>query len=512
MAEAKKIGLDDYRLDHSLEELLALPTIDLDDPKFAGLEQSYLKWKLTGTTTVEDIGFRNLTDLGNGERLALRERDEDGQYRIHYSNDVGWRYWDDTYWRTDTTSEIGRRAVGAVRLIHSEASKARDKEEAKALGSWAIKSEAAGKISAMVEMARLVPGISVESDVWDKNPWLLNLKNGTFDLEHQTLNRHQRDDFITKYIDLAYNPAATCPLWLSFLNRIIPNQETLNYVQRAVGYSLSGSTREHCFFILYGTGANGKSTFLDVIREMLAGYGGVMRAESLMVQNNSGGGANPDIAALRGLRFVSSSETDEGKRLAEGLLKEMSGNRTIKARFLYKDEFEFEPTFKIWLAVNHLPRIRGTDEGIWRRLKRIPFSVSIPTDQQDKTLVYRLLLELPGILAWAMEGYRSWAAIGIGDCEEVNSATKEYREQSDSLKSFIDDCCIIGLDRFVEKADLYEKYSEWAKKSGEYPLSKTMFGTRISERGFQGRKSGKWFWDGIGLAGGTIDQESWLTN
>jgi putative DNA primase/helicase len=367
------------------------------------------------------------------------------------------------------------------------------------------------KINAMLESAKNKPGMSVSTSMFDSNPWLLNLKNGTSNLETGDLQPHNQKDFITKYIDIDYDPTATCPLWIQFLERIIPSEATRQYVQRAVGYSLSGSTREHCFFILYGTGANGKSTFLDVLREMLAGYGGVMRAESLMVQNNQGGGASPDIAALRGLRFVSSSETDEGKRLAEGLMKEMSGNRTIKARFLYKDEFEFQPTFKIWLAVNHLPRIRGTDEGIWRRLKRIPFNVSIPTNEQDKKLVDKLILELPGILTWALEGYKIWAKDGIGDCEEVTSATKEYRDQSDSLKTFIEECCVLGHDRFVEKADLYQKYQEWAKNSGEYGVSKTVFGTRIMERGIEGRKSGKWFWDGIGLAGGEHEQEDWLS-
>jgi putative DNA primase/helicase len=451
-----------------------------------------------------------LTDLGNAERLVLAERDDAGNYLIHYSQDAGWRYFEATHWKTDITSEIGRRAIHAVRRIHLEADKTRDKDMRQNIYNWEIRSEAAGKITAMVELTKIIPGISVEPNVWDKNPWLLNYKNGTANLHTGEFYPHRRQDFITKLIDLDYDPKAQCPEWEKFLTRILPNSETQRFVQRAVGYSLTGLTREHCFFILYGTGANGKSTFLDTLRAMMFDYGGVVRAESLMIsKNNSGAQASPDIAALRALRLVTSSETDEDRHLAEGLIKEITGNRTIKARHLYQNEFEFEPTFKIWLAVNHLPRIKGTDEGIWRRLRRLPFNISIPLHEQDKTLIDKLLTELPGIHAWAMTGLKIYLSSGLGTCPEVDDATREYREQSDLLKPFIDECCITGPSRFVEKSTLYEVYSEWCKKNGEYTLSKQYFGTRIVERGFKPRKSGKWFWDGIGIIGGSIINDDW---
>ena len=217
----QKIGLDDYLLTHTVDELAALEVVDIDAPELSHLADSYDQWKAQ-TDKVEDIGFRHTTDVGNTERLALRNR-EDANYLIHYCEDAGWRYFAGTHWKRDTTSEIPRRAVRCVKLIYDEAHQCKDDERQKALYSWAMKSQAAGRISAMIELCRAVPQVSIDIRSWDCDPWLLNLKNGVLNLHTAQLRGHRSSDLITKLIDIDYNPEALCPLWDSFLSRIVPS-------------------------------------------------------------------------------------------------------------------------------------------------------------------------------------------------------------------------------------------------------------------------------------------------
>jgi putative DNA primase/helicase len=315
----------------------------------------------------------------------------------------------------------------------------------------------------------------------------LNLKTGK-------LQPHCRGDLITRLIPIDYDEHATCPLWMSFLERVTGSDvELMGFLQKAIGYSLTGSTREQCLFILYGLGANGKTTFLNILLSLLADYGKQTRTETLLVKR--GDQIPNDVARLAGARFVSAVETESGRRLAEGLVKQMTGGDRMTARFLHHEFFEFQPTFKLWLAVNHKPRITGSDHAIWRRIRLIPFTVTIPGAERDPDLTEKLKEALPGVLAWAVAGCLAWQAEGLKAPEAITAATKEYRDESDVIENFIHERCKTGPDCEVSKAGLYEAYAEWCQKSGERPVSKKELGTRLTEKGVsddRNRKSRFW--------------------
>lgn len=508
-----KIGLDDYLLTHTKDDLLSLAEIPLDDPRFEGLHKQYNEWKLRDPSDkIEDIGFRPTTDVGNAERLALRNLDGDNNYLIHFSEDAGWRYFADTHWKRDITSEIQKRAIKTVKLIYEEAHQCKDEDRQKALYAWGIKSQAAGRIAAMQDLVKSVPGISIEPGVWDTDPWLLNVRNGTIDLKTGELRPHRGADMITKCAATAYDSAAGCPLWEKFLDRILPDEPTRSFVQRAVGYSLSSSVREQCFFLLYGTGANGKSTFLKTLRALLSDYAGVVRTDVLLASEKQGCNASPEIAALRGLRFVSASETEGGRKLAEGLIKEITGGESLRARFLYHDDFEFQPQFKLWLAVNHLPRIQGTDNGIWRRIRRVPFNVIIPDEEQDKELDKKLMTELPGILNWVLRGTQLWLESGLPIPEQVRTAIAEYREQSDPLADYFDERYTITKNELdqLPRQKMYQSYDQWAKDNGIKPYGQRYFAQLLRDRGCGERKSNSVrFWTRVAEKGTRDEPEPW---
>jgi putative DNA primase/helicase len=239
---------------------------------------------------------------------------------------------------------------------------------------------------------------------------------------------------------------------------------------------------------LHGSGSNGKSTFLEVLQALLGDYG--VQADFATFVEKKGDGPRNDVARLAGARMVRSSEIGEGKRLNESLVKSLTGQDTIAARYLYSEAFEFKPTFKLWLAANHKPVIRGTDHAIWRRVRLIPFTVTIRDDEKDETLKDRLLTELPGILQWAVAGCQQWLESGLRPPDVVMAATQAYQSESDILGAFLDECCELGTGLEVAAGDLYAAYRKWAKDNGEFELSQTAFGRRIEERGFDVRKNG----------------------
>lgn len=273
-----------------------------------------------------------------------------------------------------------------------------------------------------------------------------------------------------------------------------------------IGYSLTGSTREQCLFMPYGSGANGKSTFLEAIAEMLAGYAQRTPTETLMAKDT--GGISNDIARLKGARFVIASEVEENKRLAESLVKQMTGSEKITARFMRAEFFEFTPMFKLWVGTNHKPIIRGTDMAIWRRIKLIPFDVTIPPEERDKDLSNKLRKELPGILNWAVMGCMEWQKNGLGEPEEVIKATGEYRSEMDVLTRFITDCCNTSTQRCAKSSELYKRYAEWAREGNEFMLSQTKFNAKLVEKGFKklNRSSG-YYWEDISIVDETPDDE-----
>jgi putative DNA primase/helicase len=440
------------------------------------------------------LSIFNLTDLGNAERFAAQHGEE-----LRYCYPWGkWIAWDERRWRVDNTGEVKRRAKRTVRSIYGEATSIEDDARRREVGIHARKSEAGARIAEMIQLAASELPILPEN--LDRDPFLLNCINGTLDLKTGELHPHQRADLLTKLTPVEYDPAATCPQWNDFLHEIMGGSlELIGFLQRAIGYVLTGDTREQVLFMLHGAGANGKSTLLDVVLALVGDYGLQTDTETLMSRKK--GGPTNDIARLRGARFVSTVETEEGRRLAEVLVKQLTGGDTVTARFLHQEFFEFKPECKLFLATNHKPTIRGTDNAIWRRIRLIPFEVTIPSERQDKTLPAKLRAELPGILAWAVKGCLEWQRFGLGTPKEVTRATESYRAEMDVIQAFIDDCCIEAPNAKASVKDLYNAYKVWCESSGEHPARKSDFGAKCQERGYHSDRGAgnRLEWHGVGL-------------
>jgi len=436
----------------------------------------------------------HLTDLGNARRLMKRHG-----YNLRYASHLKkWLAWDGTRWECDGTGIVERLAKETVISIYAEAATASDENSRKTIAKWAQQSESEKRIQATINLAVSEPGIIVKPDQLDTDDWLLNCTNGTLDLRTGHLRPHTRDDLLTKRIPVEYNLVAKCPEWLKFLDRVLSgSQPLIGFLRRAVGYSLTGITNEHVMFILHGTGRNGKSTFLETIRALLGDYAQHTPTETLMIKRS--GSILNDVARLKGARLVTASETEDGQRLAEATIKQLTGGDTITARFLHREFFEFKPAFKLFLAANHKPVIRGTDHAIWERIRLIPFKVTISEDEQDKELPAKLLAELPGVLRWAVQGCRDWQNQGLGESVEVKTATADYRSEMDALGEFIEQCCIKRPDARVGVTDFYQNYRQWCEKTGEKPLTQAAFSERLFERGFEKKKSGTMIWLRVGL-------------
>jgi putative DNA primase/helicase len=315
-----------------------------------------------------------------------------------------------------------------------------------------------------------------------------------------TLRPHQRRDMMSRSTHVTYDKKAHCQRWDSFLERVMPAPEARAYLQRAVGYSLTGSTREQCLFFCWGAGLNGKSVFLEVILAMMGDYGASARIETFMPRRP--GDIPNDLARLAGARFVTVSETSEGQRLQESLIKDATGGDTICARFLHREFFDFKPQFKLWIRGNHKPQIRGTDEGIWRRIHLIPFLVTIPKGEQDKGLVEKLKGELPGILNWALEGCAAWQEEGLNPPRAITDATSAYREEMDIVAEFLAERCVENKLASARASDLYKAYTSWCETAHERVESQKSFGQRLTEKGFERyRNNGLWY-RGVGLRAG----------
>jgi putative DNA primase/helicase len=445
----------------------------------------------------------NMTDLGNAERIV------DGHGTdLRFVPNVGWHVWDERRWRIDGDGEVHRRAKQTVRRIALDALDEPHTKKAEAQLKFAMKSEARPRLEAMVALAETDADVVASIDDLDADPYALNVQNGTVDLLTGELRDHDQADHITKLAPVFYDPAAKCPTWDGFLETSFDGEhELIRFLQRGIGYSLTGSTTAQVMFILHGRGANGKSTFLETVRSMLGDYAQQAPADLLMQARANRGGATPDLARLPGARFVSAVETGEGRKLDEPLVKQITGGDRIAARRLYRDVFEFTPTHKLWLATNHLPEVRGTDEAIWRRIRLVPFTVTIPEAKRDKGLAAKLRLELPGILAWAIRGCTDYLADGLEEPDAVKAATQSYRDDMDELGAFLEERVQIEetLDaaRLTVKASvLFTMYEYWCRGSGISPMSSTAFGRQLSERGLrrEKRRDG-WHYLGVRLEG-----------
>jgi putative DNA primase/helicase len=296
-----------------------------------------------------------------------------------------------------------------------------------------------------------------------------------------------------------YDKKADCPLWKQFMREIMDyKSDVISFVQTACGWALSGDNSEQTMFILFGTGANGKSTFLNTIMYLLGDYAIATPTETFMRKN--GDQNTNDIARLRGTRFVTTTEAEQGKRLSEPIIKQITGNDRMTARFLYGEYFNFVPTFKIFMATNHKPVIKGTDHGIWRRIKLIPFTTRIPDEKQDKELEDKLKAEASGILNWLLEGMLRWKKERLQIPKSIQNATEDYRGEMDVIGNFVIECCILDVRFSIRVRELFKAYQDWCNQNNEHACSERFLSLRLQEIGFQRiRRSEAKFWVGIGL-------------
>lgn len=444
----------------------------------------------------------NTTDTGNAERLVA-QHGLDLRYCHPWQK---WMAWDGRRWRIDVTAEVRRRAKDTARSIYSEASSVTGTDQAaetrrKELSAWARRSEARERRSAMIELAQSERRIPVLPEQLDANPWSLNCLNGVLDLRTGQLHQHRRSDLLTKLAPVAYEPGATCPTWLAFLRTIMGgNDELVGFLQRFAGYCLTGIVREHVLVVCYGTGSNGKSTFLETLTTMLGDYAWQAPPDLLMLKSLD---AHPtDVAGLFGVRFAACIETASGRRLDEARVKMLTGGDQVTARRMREDFWTFRPTHKLALGTNHKPVVATTDHGTWRRQKLVPFTVTIPTEEQDRLLPEKLRAELSGILRWAVQGCLDWQRHGLGDAEAIREATEAWRDESDVLGGFLAACCEMAPRATVQARELYARFVGYCEANGEDPLRQKPFGQRLAERGLTATKGtgGVRLWRGLRLA------------
>lgn len=440
--------------------------------------------------------FQN-TDLGNAERLAYEYGDD-----LLYCHVWGsWLAYTGARYETDATGYVDRCAYELVRTMQEEAVSIKDDDARSSAMKHARASQSASKLRNMVSiLENLVP---VVPDDLDADNYLFNAANCTIDLRTGEPRPHRQTDLITKLAPVKYDAMATCPRWEQHLREVFDgDEEIIEYLHRNIGYSMTGDVSEQIITILYGSGANGKGVTTNTVMHVLGDYAQSTRPE-LLLHKPVSNGPSPGEAALKGARFVSTSESGSGQKFDEATVKRLTGGDRIRARFNRQDEFEFDPTHKLWFATNHKPKIEGTDYAIWRRIHLIPFTVTFTEEKRDKDLEKKLRAEASGILNWMIQGCLKWQRDGLKPPEAVQEATNEYKSEMDVLAGFLDERCETEIAQMEVKASrLYQEYRKWCEQTGEFAETQTNFGLRLAERGFdKNRKSdGNWY-RGIGIRG-----------
>ena len=441
-------------------------------------------------------GKIQLTDSTNAERLC-NEHGENIRYMTAWKK---WLVWNGKRWKTDESGAlISEKCLSTIRNLHNEQLRTGDHRERIEIEKFAKISENARRRKSCIEMATQIDKLNITSDQLDTNSWLLNCQNGTLNIKTKEFTQHRQKDFITKIANVDYDPAADCPMWKQFIREIMDyKNDVINFLQTACGWAITGDIREQTMFILFGSGANGKSTFLNVILSLLGEYAMATNTETFM--RKTGDQITNDIARLRGTRFVTTTEAEQGRRLSEPLIKKITGNDQMTARFLYGEYFNFNPTFKIFMATNHKPVIKGTDHGIWRRIKLIPFTTRITEDKQDKHLESKLNTEASGILNWLLEGAERWRNEGLNAPEIILHATDEYRGEMDIIGNFIKERCVQKIGISIRIRELYKTYTDWCSDNNEHIVSERFFSLRLKEMGYeQSRTAEARFWKDLGL-------------
>lgn len=455
------------------------------------------------------------TDSGNAERLVALYG-QDIRYCIEMRR---WLVWDGRRWAVDEQQRVKQLAKRMARILYVQAAEMPEGSARTAIEKWARKSESAAGISATLASAEHEPGIPVSAADLDTHPYLLNCLNGVLDLREQKLLPHDRSYLITKLCHVEYDPNAKCPQFERFLERVMGGNEDaeldkrtrrlMAFLQRAFGYTLTADVSAKAVFCFFGRGNNGKTTLLETFRYILSEYSAQVNIDTLLVK--PGGESNAtlaDLADLRGARFVTTSEPEEGQRLKVGKLKYLSaGMGEIKSMRKYENPIYFQATHKLFLDGNHRPVVpAGGDEALWNRLKPVPFTVIIPASEIDPLMKDKLRGEAQGILAWAVRGCARWMQVGLGDPPEVGEETASWRSNSDPLKDFLDDACELDPEGWVPITQMAKAYERWAVDNGErYKLSRQKFNDQMEQRGLKRTKryadgvSGARGWSGVFL-------------
>jgi len=422
------------------------------------------------------------SDLGNSQRFVERFGS-----RIRYCHPFkSWFIYERGRWARDDRGGVQEYGKECVRYLADEAPLMDFGSEQESAFKWVGASQAHSRITGLLTLAK--SSISLIPDELDADPDLLNFPNVTVNLNTREQRDHDIRDMISKITGCEYKPDAACPRWERFIDKIMAgNKNLIGYLQRAAGYSLTGHTGERVLFLCYGRGANGKSTFLNALLSVVGDYGISVESNTFCVSR--GETVRNDLAALKGARLVTATEAGKGKRLDEAVIKQLTGGEDkIRARFLFQEYFEFKPECKIWWSFNSAPRITDSTDSIWSRVKMIPFSVVIPERERDIRLTEKLLIEAPGIMNWMLTGLKEYQRIGLAEPEEVRAATRNYREEQDTLADFFEDMCTIDDPSATCGAtDLYSDYVKWHswQEPEEKVKSQRSFGFEMNDHGFK---------------------------
>lgn len=436
----------------------------------------------------KNIQLYSPDDTGNAEILARLLKDK----AVYSPTEKTWYFWNGTRWKADEGLRIYETAEQVFDVLDRELSyfgKLGNTDAQRTIERHIRYSRSRKGVEACEKSAR--HKLALPERGFDADDMLFNVKNMTVVLDEINVQSHDPRLYMSKSSPVRFDPNAKASEWLNFLSTVFNNDLALiKYVQRAVGYTLTGLTDEQCLFFAYGNGSNGKTTFLNVISDIMGGYAANINPQSLLMQKQNGGSANPDIARLSSVRLVTAAEPNEGERFNEGLIKQLTGGDTITARFLYGREFQFKPRFKLWISANNKPAIRGTDYGIWRRIRMIPFSVTIPAEKADRDLPQKLKAEYEGILRWAIEGAWEWRREGLGSCSAVRNSVSEYRLEMDSIARFLKERTRQEPSARVQSSVLYKAYCAWCEENGYYAKSIRKFGAEVGRLYQKGRSNG----------------------
>lgn len=459
------------------------PPPDYGEERFADYEQP------------ADLNELPFTDLGNAKAMVQIY----GNRFKFCPVTKKWFVWNRLKWIEDKLNQVLVFANKTVEAREKNSQGIQEEDLRKTAFRFFRSCQSVARRNALIEQAKAWQPALVTTDDLDQNTWLLNCRNGTLDLRTGMIRPHDPADLITKCVDADYDPGAACPRWISYLEQSMGGDASLvDFIRRAIGYTLTGETDEHALFVNVGKGENGKSVFMTILSDLLGDYASNTQHGTFAEKKNDS--TRNDLAGLMGARLVHCSETNDNFRFDEALIKQLTGGDKISARFLYGEFFAFRPAFKIWIASNYQPEIRGIDDGIWRRIKFIPWAIKVNPWDRDPKLVAKLRAELSGILAWAVTGCRDWQQGGLCEPESIRRAAESNRAESDIMVQFLTECCEVGPREECQSSQLYAVFRQWLVNRGEYELSMVKMARMLKYKGFQSIRTNTCIiWKGVAV-------------